>query len=141
MVEDGNKTKVYENPLNDNFNKKEFQALWERINHKYAYTVEFDSEELIKKCVECLNSSLRVTKLTYIRTKGEQKDQLTKDKIESGSSFDTVGVKTATLDNSDTGNVQYDLVGKIADGTVLTRRTGMTRSICSVITPKNSLQR
>jgi type III restriction enzyme len=123
MVDDGNATKVYENPLNENFMKKEFQALWERINHRYAYKVEFDSEELIRKCVESLNANLRVTKLTYVRTKGEQRETLTKDKIESGSSFDTVGVKTSTLDNPDAGDIKYDLVGKIAEGTVLTRRT------------------
>ena len=35
--------------VNDNFAKKEFQALWNEINHKYAYTVEFDSNELIQK--------------------------------------------------------------------------------------------
>lgn len=49
MFTDGHETKVKDNPLNDNFAKKEFQALWREINHKYAYTVEFDSDELIKK--------------------------------------------------------------------------------------------
>ena len=49
MFEDGNKPKVLENPLNDRFEKAEFQKLWQTINHKYAYTVDFDSEELIQK--------------------------------------------------------------------------------------------
>ena len=43
MFVDGHETKVTENPLNDNFAKKEFQALWNEINHNYAYTVSFDS--------------------------------------------------------------------------------------------------
>lgn len=43
MFTDGHETKITENPLNENFAKKEFQALWKEINHKYAYTVEFDS--------------------------------------------------------------------------------------------------
>ena len=43
MFSDGHETKVKENPLNENFAKAEFQALWKQINHKYAYTVEFDS--------------------------------------------------------------------------------------------------
>ena len=55
MFTDGHETKVKDNPLNDNFAKKEFQALWREINHKYAYTVEFDSDELIKKA-----SSMRI---------------------------------------------------------------------------------
>ncbi|WP_321491818.1 hypothetical protein [uncultured Desulfobacter sp.] len=51
------------NPLNDNFKKKEFQELWSRINHKAAYSVHFDSTELIKKCVQTLDKELRVTPL------------------------------------------------------------------------------
>ena len=49
MIDDGNKTKVMDNELNENFYKKEFQTLWNYINHKYAYTVEFDSKELIDR--------------------------------------------------------------------------------------------
>ena len=37
MVEDGNKTKIIENKLNENFAKQQFQTLWSYINHKYAY--------------------------------------------------------------------------------------------------------
>ncbi|WP_459914934.1 hypothetical protein [Desulfocicer niacini] len=33
---------VKTNPLNDNFNRKEFKALWHRINRKAAYSVHFD---------------------------------------------------------------------------------------------------
>lgn len=49
MIDDGSKATTPDNKLNDNFMKKEFQELWRRINHKYAYTVSFDSEELIEK--------------------------------------------------------------------------------------------
>nr|WP_287217791.1 DEAD/DEAH box helicase family protein [Rhodococcus sp. (in: high G+C Gram-positive bacteria)] len=46
--EDGRKPKKI--PLNEaNFAKKEFQALWNRINHKAVYQVQFDSNELIRK--------------------------------------------------------------------------------------------
>ena len=49
---DGRKPKKI--PLNEaNFEKKEFQELWGRINHKAVYQVEFDSAELIGKCVAC----------------------------------------------------------------------------------------
>ena len=41
----------FNNDLNDNFYRKEFQELWNCINHKYAYTVKFDSAELIEKAV------------------------------------------------------------------------------------------
>lgn len=49
MIDNGSKTTTQDNKLNANFMKKEFQELWQRINHKYAYTVSFDSEELIEK--------------------------------------------------------------------------------------------
>lgn len=51
MFTNGHEPKVKKNPLNENFFKREFQALWKEINHKYAYTVKFDSEELIRKAI------------------------------------------------------------------------------------------
>src|SRR5690554_4259049 len=61
QIEDGRKPKT--NPLNANFDKKEFQALWQRINRKAVYRVEFDSDELVRKCIAALDKSLRVTPL------------------------------------------------------------------------------
>ena len=61
MFVDGHESKVKENPLNENFAKKEFQALWKQINHKYAYTVEFDSSELIEKSIDYINEKLFVS--------------------------------------------------------------------------------
>ncbi len=60
-----------QNPLNDNFKKKEFQALWRRINRKAAYTVHFDSEELVDKSIVELDKQLRVTTLQYRVNCGE----------------------------------------------------------------------
>ena len=58
MIDNGNETKVPSNDLNDNFFKKEFQTLWGYINHKYAYTVSFDSNELIKKAIDAIDTEL-----------------------------------------------------------------------------------
>jgi type III restriction enzyme len=46
MIVDGHDTKLKTNPLNDNFDKKEFQDLWKAINKRYAYIVEFNSSEI-----------------------------------------------------------------------------------------------
>ena len=73
MFTDGHETKVKNNPLNENFAKKEFQALWREINHKYAYTVEFDSDELIKKAIAHIDEKLFVSELQYTTTIGRQK--------------------------------------------------------------------
>jgi type III restriction enzyme len=60
-IEDERKTKS--NPTNSNFHKKEFQKLWNRINRKAAYTVHFETSELVKKCVAALDKELNVSPL------------------------------------------------------------------------------
>lgn len=123
MFTDGHETKVKDNPLNENFAKKEFQALWKQINHKYAYTVEFDSEELIKKSIAHINDKLYVTELQYTTTIGRQKDEMNEYEIGRGDSFGGVKSRTQTLRHAETSQIKYDLLGKIAEGTVLTRKT------------------
>jgi type III restriction enzyme len=113
MIEDGHEAKVKDNPLNDNFYKQEFQELWNAINGRYAYTVEFDSPELIEKSIIALNAGLLVTKLQYTLTEG----------VQAGMDFDISRTQTRTLKHTEGSSVFYDLVGKIAEGTTLTRRT------------------
>ncbi len=123
MIGNGNETVVPSNELNDNFYKKEFQTLWGYINHKYAYTVTFDSDELIKKAVDAINSELYVSMLQYTVSSSEQKDDLTADVVKSGESFKGVKSNTQVLRHFETSQIKYDLVGKIAQGTILTRKT------------------
>ena len=123
MFADGNKTPAPENPLNDRFYKKEFQNLWTAINHKYAYTVDFDSDELIHKAIAAINSELFVSQLQYTVSIAGQKANISGDEIRAGASFEAVKTHTETLKHAETSQVKYDLVGKIAEGTVLTRRT------------------
>lgn len=123
MFTDGHETKVKENPLNENFAKKEFQALWKEINHRYAYYVEFDSNELIRKSIEHINNKLFVSQLQYTATVGRQKDEINKYEMERGDSFSGERTRTQTLRHAETSQVKYDLIGKIAEGTVLTRKT------------------
>jgi hypothetical protein len=47
---------------NKNFAKDEFKELWKRINHKAAYTVEFASDELIKKAIEAAKEAAKEKK-------------------------------------------------------------------------------
>lgn len=110
---------VKRNSLNDNFYKKEFQDLWNKINHKYAYTVSFDSQQLIKNCIDAINEKLNVAPLYYVRTIGTQ-------------NVDDLDFGAGTTKSSDlkqvTSNVEYDLVGKIAQSTMLTRKT-----VCQIL--------
>ncbi len=114
------------NPLNANFDKQEFKALWSRINRKAAYSVAFDSEELVQKAVTVLNdkdAGLRVTPLQYTIQHGEQAEAVTYDGIKEGNAFKLKATETETNRQSVHSAVKYDLIGKLAEGTQLTRRT------------------
>ena len=123
MFSDGHETKVKGNPLNENFAKREFQALWREINHKYAYTVDFDSAELLRNAIAHIDEKLFVSELQYTTTIGRQKTEMNEYEIERGASFTGEKTRTQTLKHAETSQIKYDLIGKIAEGTVLTRRT------------------
>ena len=133
MITDGHETKVRDNPLNDNFYKKEFQTLWNYINHKYAYTVEFDSDELIRKAVAHINGNLYVSQLQYTATVGQQKSDMNEYEVGRGDSFGSTKTRTQTLRHAEASQIKYDLIGKVAEGAVLTRRT--VANILSNIAP------
>ena len=114
MFEDGNATVIKENKLNENFAKAEFQALWNEINHKYAYTVHYDSDELIKNSIAYIDANLDVNQLRYVVVEGEQ------------TMVDEFGHTTSTskrMGMVSTSTVKYDLIGEIGKGATLTRRS------------------
>jgi type III restriction enzyme len=111
------------NPLNSNFDKKEFQEFWSRINHKAVYRVEFDSAELIAKCIKTLNKELRVSPLQYTIQTGIQEDQITDGQLKAGESFQVRNTVTESHNASLHSSIKYDLLGKIAENVQLTRKT------------------
>lgn len=119
----GDDRKPKKNPLNANFDKQEFKALWSRINRKAAYSVDFDSDELVQKAVKELDSSLHVTPLQYTIQTGEQTSAVTYDGLKDGKAFELKDSATETNHVSIHSSVKYDLIGKLAEGTQLTRRT------------------
>lgn len=117
MIENANESaEAVNDHLNDNASKNEFKRLWEEINHRYVYTVHYDSEELIQKAIGSINKNLRVTELKYVVTTGEQG---TDDLDFTGDQH----TRTQTMREVSTSDVPYDLVGEIAKGATLTRRT------------------
>ena len=119
----GDDRKPKTNPLNANFEKKEFKALWDRINQKAVYRVEFESNELIQNCIRTLEKELRVTPLQYTIQGGEQVSQATYDQVKAGQSFEVRETATEEYNASIHTMVTYDLLGKIAENTQLTRKT------------------
>lgn len=59
----------------------------------------------------------------YTTTIGRQKAEMNEYEIERGASFTGEKTRTQTLKHAETSQIKYDLIGKIAEGTVLTRRT------------------
>ena len=107
----------------DKLASKEFKALWEKINSRTAYIVDFDSRELIKKSIKHLNEHLVVHKIFYRVEFGEQKETITdKKSITDGESFLKKEKENALAEATANTGVKYDLIGKIAESTKLTRR-------------------
>lgn len=116
MIEDANKiAEVVNDKLNDNASKEQFKRLWAEINHQYVYTVHYNSDELIKKSIAAINRDLSVTQLKYVVSQGQQDDEM---EFNEGLS-----TRRQEMREVSTSTVPYDLVGDIARGATLTRRT------------------
>jgi type III restriction enzyme len=132
LITDGRKPKRI--PLNEeNFAKKEFKELWSRVNHKVVYQVQFDSSELINKCVSALDAHLNVAALQYVVQSGQQGIQLDADELAAGVGFTVSSTTTHNETVSASSQVKYDLLGEIAEKTLLTRKT--VRAILAGMSP------
>jgi type III restriction enzyme len=112
MTADGHSTNTEPNEINAD-NWELFMELWGRINKKYAYTVDFNGEVLAKKAIAAIDKDLRVARLSYTIIKG----------LQDGTDFTVSKTETKRLDRAKGGLASYDLIGKIAEGTSLTRKT------------------
>ena len=119
----GDDRKPKKNPLNANFDKKEFKELWNRINKKAIYRVEFDSDELIKNCIHTLNKELRVTPLHYTIQSGIQEDTVTDTQLREGEGFKLQNIDTQKHDSSVYSFVKYDILRSISHNVMLKRET------------------
>ena len=109
--------------VDEKLQSKEFKALWEKINSRTAYIVDFDSRELIRKSIESLDEHLKVQKIFYKVESGEQKTTIAdKDTIVKGESFEKKESDSTLAEAQANTGVKYDLIGKIAESTKLTRR-------------------
>jgi type III restriction enzyme len=109
--------------VNNNFQKQEFQELWNRINRKSMYTVQFNSDELINKCIWALENKLQVPAVRYTIALGEMNNIKSKEQLKSGEAFETRETKSEVSKGQTTYHIKYDLVGKMMDETRLTRKT------------------
>lgn len=113
MITNAHATRVRENPIKSE-NWELFKEMWERIKTRYAYSVSFDSDGLIEQSVEALNTELKISKPSYRLERGEQ----------IGAEFQHIDSDPLKdIKSQHTSSVPYDLIGKIAELTTLTRST------------------
>lgn len=123
-VEDAHGNNVEAKLDPEKLKKKEFLALWEKINQKSFYTVSFDTKDLIEKAIDKLNSHLEVSRIFVKKEYGEQEALIqSKDQLLQGEGFRQKKADQEVADRSVLGSVRYDLVGKLVEETGLTRAT------------------
>lgn len=107
----------------EKFASKKFKELWDHINEKTYYTVEFDENELVKRCIDSLNRNMRVTKTEVIITEGLLKT-VGKNKLEMYKNKIGMPIAISEITND---TVKYDLISELSKsqndgGTSLTRK-------------------
>lgn len=100
----------------------QFKALWKKINAKSVYVVDFDTDELIRKSIDSLDSKLRVSKIYFQVESGALDTIKSKEKLISGESFVKKESASYGVTITANANVKYDLIGKLVDETGLTRK-------------------
>lgn len=108
---------------NDNFKKKEFQQLWNKINLKTIYEVQFDSDKLVSDSILLINNELNIADMAYEVRTGEQKEEGEKEDFDSGEHFKQSNQQRFKLKSNPFYNTVYDIVGEIESHTSLTRHT------------------
>ncbi|MBS5597140.1 MAG: DEAD/DEAH box helicase family protein [Peptostreptococcus sp.] len=121
-IEDARKNNVELEVDEDKLAMPEFKALWNKINSKSVYVVDFDTDELIRKSIKSLDKKLIVSKIYFKVETGSMEQIKSKEELTSGVSF--VKEESSSCGNviAASSNVKYDLIGKLVDETGLTRK-------------------
>ena len=111
----------------DRFAKREFQALWQQINRKTYYEVDFETEDLIRKAIAGLNESLHVTAIHIALTSGKLEHIRSKEDLVAGQAMQVGVTRNIKVNEAVASGVRYDLLGE------LVQRTGLKRSTIATI--------
>lgn len=98
------------------FNQEEFRQLWDKIKYKTVYSVDFDSEQLIQKCIESIQTMPRIEKIRIL----SRKEKVEIDRV--------TGVQAQTVSESVEDYVTLhhtlpDVITELQNRTNLTRKT------------------
>ncbi|MEP2238219.1 MAG: type III restriction endonuclease subunit R, partial [Maribacter sp.] len=121
--DDKKKVQVNERVLNS----PEFKELWDRVKYKTTFSVQFDSDSLVKECIRALDDRLKITrgKLHYTKVKVA---------MSIGGLQVNEDPTTYSENVSDEVDVLPDIVGYLQNETQLTRK-----SIVKILTGTNKL--
>lgn len=121
--DDKKKVKVNKRILNS----PEFKELWERVKYKTTFSVDFDSDSLVKECIKALDDRLKIArgKLHYSKVKIA---------MNIGGLQVNEDPKTYSENINDEVQVLPDIVGYLQNETQLTRK-----SIVKILTGTNKL--
>lgn len=120
--EDARKPKTA-NFQQENFDKKEFQNLWKRINQRTYYQVNFDTSDLVEKSIKALDDNLKVTEIRIVVEGGSLNNVRDKESLEAGVAMTQGNTRTIHVTEAIGKGVTYDLIGKLVTATGLTRKT------------------
>lgn len=107
----------------DNFDKREWQELWKRINTRTYYNVNFETPKLIEKAIAEIDKHLNVTEIRIVVEGGAMEKIDDKEALEAATAMEAGKVRTIRVAEAVGDNVSYDLVGELVQTTGLTRRT------------------
>ncbi len=107
----------------------EFKALWDEVKYKTKFSVDFDSDSLIKECISALDQGLRIVRGKLVFTKAKM------DISQGGLEAHDEEVKSRTFALNSEVSQLPDIVGYLQNETNLTRR-----SIVKILTGTSKLR-
>jgi type III restriction enzyme len=105
----------------------EFRELWEKVKFKTTFSVNFDSDKLVKECINAINDRLKITRGKLIYTKASIS-------INAGGVDATISPNSETTSIKDEVERLPDIVSYLQNETQLTRK-----SIVKILTGCNKL--
>lgn len=122
LPDDARKNNVELSIDEEKLSMPEFKELWNRINSKSVYVVDFDTDELVNKAIASLDKNLNISKTYFKIETGVMEKIESKEVLINGNAFNKEGSDNYSYTGPTNSNIKYDLIGKLVDETGLTRK-------------------
>lgn len=122
LPDDARKNNVELSLDEEKLSMPEFKELWNRINSKSVYVVDFDTDELVNKAIASLDKNLNIPKVYFKIETGTMEKIESKEALINGNAFNKEGSDNYSYTGPTNSSIKYDLIGKLVDETGLTRK-------------------